>query len=226
MEDNDDDERTGHRRAWDLIPWVVGGSASAVERRTVEQHAAGCADCRDEIAFHHQLRAGMVAEAAHDPEPALQRLLARIDQANDTAPVWVSPGSTPPVRGPAWSRWLAAAVVVQAIGLAALIGVVWERPSSADYQTLSRPPEPPATATAAASIRLVPVPSLALVEFQALLARADVQVVNSSADASIFSLDQRPGTTRTIAETLQVLRAEPGVLLAEPIVGADGAGRH
>ena len=35
---------TPHRQAWDLIPWLVAGSASDAQTALVQQHAAGCAD--------------------------------------------------------------------------------------------------------------------------------------------------------------------------------------
>lgn len=213
----EDAAQSPHRRVWDLIPWVVAGSASGSERRLVEQHAAACADCRDELAFHQRLRAGMEAEAApaHDPNPALRRLWGRIDRADGAPANAVPPLPAAGLRRTGWTRVLVAAVVLQSIGLATLIGVVSERPRAADYQTLGgaesvRPP-------VAASIRVVPAPSLRLVELRALLGRAGLQIVESAGNASILGVAPLPGSATEIGETLQRLRAEPGVLLAEPI---------
>ena len=215
------DERSSglHRRAWDLIPWLVAGHASPAERHLVEQHASGCADCRDELAFHDSLQAGMRAAPAPtpDPEPALQRMWARIDAADGAAAG--EPRSAPSEVGrpPArWTRWLVAALVVQAIGLATLGGRLWERPAPPSYETLTGSAAAPVRA--APSIRLVPAPALRLGELQALLAHAELRVVESSADAAILGVAARPGSAATLAETLLRLRADPGVLLAEPVL--------
>lgn len=202
----DHTDTSAHRRAWDLIPWVVAGSASDEERRCVDEHAAACTDCRDELAFHRQLQAGMSLPANDLPpaEPALQRLLARIDQA----PALPQPV---PAHTALWPRALAAAVVVQAIGLAVLGGMLLERPRLADYQTLSQ-----AAAPSAARIRLVPAPSLRLGELQALLGRTGLQVVHSNADGSILGLAPRAAGA-PLSDLIARLRAEPGVLLAEPV---------
>ena len=212
---DDSSTTTSHRHAWDLIPWVVAGSASDAERQLVEEHAALCADCRDELSFHRSLQNGIAGAAVppHSPEPALRRLWARIDEAEPASRPLLALGA----RRVGWNRLLAAAVVVQAIGLAALLGMLWERPRPADYQTLS---QSLARTAPAASIRLVPAASLQLGELQALLARAGLQVVESSGDGAILGLAPRPGASTPVGETLLRLRAEPGVLLAEPILDA------
>lgn len=209
-----------HRAAWDLIPWVVNGSASEDERRIVEAHRAVCADCQAEFEFQQQLAAGMAVPAAGDGradvDGALQRFWARADAADDEA----AAAAPPPARrtgGAGWQRMLIAAVVVQSIGLAAALGVMWERSRSADYQVLSTPEHPGA---AAASIRLVPAPGLQMGELRALLARTDLQVVQTSADAGHLGLAPAPGARFDAQEALRRLRAEPGVLLAEPITAS------
>ncbi len=206
-----------HRRAWDLIPWVVNGSADAAERQRVEAHLATCTDCSDELARQSQLQAAIASSAVppHDPGAALLRLWSRIDRLEgDAADGPAEPAPAMRTAGNRWTPWLAAAVVVQAIGLAALAGAVWERPRAADYATLSRTVEPPM----AASIRLVPAPSLQIGELRSLLAQAGVQIVGSNGDGSILTLAAASGST--VADSLARLRAAPGVLLAEP-VGVD-----
>ena len=79
-----------HRRTWDLIPWLINGTASAADRSLAEAHLAACADCRDEYAFQSRVHAGLDVDTrvAGDVRPAFDRLLARIDaeQAIDAGP--------------------------------------------------------------------------------------------------------------------------------------------
>jgi len=216
MKPMDDDATTPHRRAWDLIPWFIGGNASDDERKLVEQHAATCADCRDEIAFHRSLQSAMLAQATapSDPGPALQRLMARIDQ-DETMPSNARVAGTAaagPRRGYA-TRLLACVVMAQAIGLAALAGMLWERPRAADYQTLSH-----VAAPTRATIRLVPAPELQVGQLRALLARSGMEIVDSSGDGALLGVAPRAGERPGPQEqALAQLRAEPGVLLAEPM---------
>ena len=257
----DESDRSRHRLAWDLMPWVVNGSANEAERRLVAAHLAGCGDCRDEFDFQCQLQRGMAvggaapagqetgraaggevdtdadADPAADTDAALQRFWAGAAQA------LAEPGTAGPLPGAArrvgpsgraagapltehaaapagrWPRLLAAAVVVQAIGLAALAGALWDRPRPADYQTLGRAAAP----APASTLRLVAAPRLQIGELGALLARAGLQVVESSADGAILGLAPRAGGVRSQSDTLALLRADPGVLLAEPVLPAHAA---
>ena len=247
-------EPTPHRQAWDLIPWLVGGSASEAEARLVQQHAAGCADCREELAFHQAVHISMQTDmqagmaAPHSPEPALAALWARINQAQASPPEVVAgtlattpatslaatlagtpsislptaftSGPTAPLAIPSfrseprWTRWLVAAVLVQAVGLATLAGLLLERQRDAAYQTFSSPA--PATAT----VRLVPAASLPVGQLQTLLADNGLLIVASSPDGRVLSLARLPAHAQTavpVAALLARLRALPGVVLAEPV---------
>lgn len=211
------DERSPlHHEFWAMIPWVLNGTADAAQCRRFELHALGCADCREELAFQRLLQTGMRAESVppHAAEPALQRLLARLDQAREW-PQAESPQAAPPpaVSGVRWPdrRWLVAAVCLQAVGLTALGTMWWQRPGAAAYETLSR------AEVSSARIRLVPAPQLSLAELQALLSRAQLSIVETDGSASLLGLAPAPGARLTLAQSLAQLRAEPGVRLAEPL---------
>ena len=208
-------DNTAHRRAWELMPWVASGSATEAECLFVEEHLQGCADCREESAFHQNLhRALQQSERdVHDGEPALQRLMARIEAG---APRAEHSATYRPVR------WLVAAVVVQAVGLAAAGVALWERGTAPDYRTLSSVSNVSNVSSVSsggmlADIRLVPAATLGLAELQSLLARHGLQVVEVSSDARLWSL-AAPGSAQDKSALLQRLRTEPGVLLAEPII--------
>jgi len=205
-----------HRRAWELIPWVVNGRASGEERRLVEQHLAECSDCREEFAFQSRLRSTMSAERQPeaDPEIPLQRLLRRIGGAAAAAELpRRRAAALPLVRG------LLLAVVVEAVGLAVLSAVLWtHQPAAATaYRTLSAAP----AGTPRATIRAVLAPSLTLSEVQALLERAQLQIVGGPGDSGIYSLAPLSLTTaEATRNALAQLRANPGVRLAEPVDAA------
>jgi hypothetical protein len=203
-----------HRQTWDLIPWLVNSTASAVERALADAHLAVCVDCRDEYAFQARLGAGLAVDVATDAplQPALDRLLARIDAEE----AGVDAVQLPPRLQR--TRILAAAVIVQAIGLAALGGWVIERNRSvndAPYRTLSAPTVDVPEAT----IRFVPSPELSVGQLQRLLADNGLRVARANEGGTIFALAPATSTQPTVStdDAIARLRATAGVLLAEPI---------
>ena len=212
------DEGLSHTQTWDLIPWVVNGTATAEQRARVERHLRDCADCRREFALQQQFQTGLRDDAEaveHDPRPGLERLFLRIDA--EAVPL---PAATATVhRGGGWLPWLATAVIVQAVGLALLAGMLLGRPAASDeYRTLSAAPE-----RSDAVIRLVVAPDTTLAALGALLADTQLRIVESTADNGAFGLAPRDAASSPdVAATIAALRARPGVLMAEPIAGAAG----
>jgi hypothetical protein len=75
-------EERQHGRIVELLPWYVNETLEGAERQAVEEHAAGCARCRGEIATARELAEAVRAfePAAPSPHPVqLARLLERID---------------------------------------------------------------------------------------------------------------------------------------------------
>lgn len=221
-------EPNAHCQTWELIPWVVNGTATAAQRERVQEHLRSCADCREEFAQQQRFHAALQAQPAlvSDPQPALARLFARMELQGElplAAPV--------PHRRPSRATaWLAAAVVVQAIGLGLLSAVLLNRPGpvmppadTAGYRTLSSA----APGRAAAAIRLVAAPDMTLATLRQLLGESGLHIVEANTDNSIFglaSVDAAKAThTEFIAAAVLRLRAQPGVLLAEPIGDAGRA---
>ena len=222
-----DDAFSIHRRAWELIPWVVNGRASGEERRTVEQHLTECGDCREEFDFQMRLHGAMnrppQPEAGADAAAAasLQRLWQRID-GEEALPVVRRRASG------SFARGLLAAVLIEAVGIAALSAALWTRDAPQQvvaagaagaplYQTLSAAPEGAAHAT----IRAVLAPTLTLGVLQSLLAQSHLQIVAGPSDAGVYSL--APLSVRVAVATqpaLAQLRANPGVRFAEPVDAA------
>ena len=217
-----DDAFSIHRRVWELIPWVVNGRASGEERRLVEEHLAACGDCREEHEFQARLHTAMGAEPRADGQvdgtaaaASLQRLWQRIDGEEEPAPV---------VRrraGGSFARGLLLAVLIEAVGIVALSAALWTRDSpqvgaAPMYRTLSAPAEGAGRAT----IRAVLQPTLTLGELQALLERAQLQIVAGPSDAGVYSLAPLSVHAASAQPALEQLRAHPGVRFAEPIDAA------
>lgn len=223
-----------HRRVWELVPWVVAGGGSDDERALVRAHAAACERCADELAFHRGLHAAMQlapargAAAGSDVEAGLERLLARLPEpASPAAAREVGAGpaggaATPAAAGSPWTRWLVAAVLVQAVGLAALASLLWAGGNEPAYRTWSDAPVAPASA-AAPTVRLVVDASLALGELQALLAQRGLQIVELRAEPGVLGLARSDGALPAEAE-IEALRMHPRVRLASR-VEASVAGR-
>lgn len=216
---------TEHRRAWDAIPWVVAGAASADDQRWVHEHLPHCEECRDEWALQQRVQAGLAASlpaTLPDPGPAWQKLQARLDASGNALPADTQAamaGRTTPDHS-RWTGWLAAAVLVQAVGLGAA-GLAWldharGHGGEGDFRTLSQP----SPARVAVALRLVPAPGMDFAALRQLLGDTGLVVVEFSPDGRSLGLAAADGQPGTAAAALPVLRAMPGVVLAEPVSAA------
>ncbi len=223
-----------HRRAWDAIPWVVAGAASTDEVRCVEEHLPRCTECQGEWGLQQRVHAGLNAsvpalDALPDTRAGWHRLAARLEVGDGPAPLPVRSvaghgvarngrsGHAP--AGPArWTRWLVAAVVVQAVGLGAagLALLDRSREPDADYRTLSQPSAAPAV-PAAARLRVVPAPGMDFAELRELLAQTRMVAVDVGPDGNSLGLAAADGEPRTVAAALPRLRATPLLMLVEPV---------
>ena len=211
-----------HRRAWDAIPWVVAGAASNDDRSWVRAHLPQCRECQAEWGLQQRVHAGLNAaepSLCPDPTPALHRLLARLDAgaaADDAAASGLGLARVP--QPAAWTRWLAAAVVVQAIGLGAAGMALFDRHSSGsgdpgEFRTLSQADAP----APAASVRLVLAPGMDFSTLRLLLAQTRMVAVEVGADGNSLGLAAADGDPGTAKAALPILRAAAAVMLAEPV---------
>lgn len=213
-----------HSVAWSLIPWLVNGTISADDRHRLERHLDDCEECHAqyllECRFYNCMQDDV--DVNDDPRLALAQLFERIDAEQVADVAAAAARGSKPMRS--WNRWLAAAVIVQAIGLASL-GATYLKSSgnetlsaSAEYRTLSRPARIGQTAV----IRFVPAADMRIATMQSLLASSGVQIVESSPQSAIFGLALTPGAPdsrhRRIAQAVRLLSSRPDVLFAEPIL--------
>lgn len=215
-----------------LLPWFVTGRLAEAEAERVTQHLQQCAICRADLTEQRSLRAMLKADGPveYAPQAALARMLARIDESAHGAAPGAGRGHAGREfdrarRRPGITRWLIAAVIVQAVGLgvlgsAYLVRFAGER-GEPRYQTLSSP-APTATGP---RIRAVFRASMTVGELTQLLAPRHLLVVAGPSDAGVFTLgvtDAAAGSER-LETLLAALRADPRVLFAEPAAG-QGAG--
>ncbi|HEX8776474.1 MAG TPA: zf-HC2 domain-containing protein, partial [Rhodanobacter sp.] len=167
-------------RAWEMMPWVLQDSATREQGEWLTQHLARCEACRAEFAQQKRLQQAMSlpADVEVDMEAGLQHLLGRLD-----APAMETP--QPTRRGSWLTRALAAAVLIQAIGIGALGLKIGSAGDGAAYHTLSQEPSAP---TAAGAIRVVPDAGMTLADWNALLHSLQLQVVGGPNDVGAYTV--------------------------------------
>jgi hypothetical protein len=203
-----------HGVIWELIPWLVNGRLSGEEAAPVQAHIDSCSECAREYAQQLCIFEAMQADdsIAFASEAAFQKLAARLDTV----------AAPPPVHGPAL-RWLIAASILVALGLAAWGGWTVRQSGAgapaARYVTLTTPT---AATAGGAQLRVVFTSNLTLSELERLLHSIDAYISGGPTEAGVFTLTLAPGrdSSAAVAERLAQLRADAHVRFAEPVTSA------
>lgn len=197
--------------AWELMPWVLQGSASDEQSRWLEAHLEQCESCRAEYAQQIRLKQALALPPGIelDAEAGLKRLLGRLDAPE------VQEAPAPRLRAGRWVvRALAAAVLVQAIGIGVLsvkLGAGGSQPAAA-YRTLGDASAPVAPA---GSIHVVPDTGMSLADWDALLRSLGLRVVDGPNDVGAYTVVPADAHATTRQALLQ-LRASHRIRMAEP----------
>ena len=208
--------RLGHDQAWELLPWLVNDTLGAEERRAVEAHVAGCAECRAEVEqcrnLGEQVRGASVSPSPHPAQ--LQGLLRRIDEG-ERGRRWPQPFAGHPrfVRGALLAQ---AAVIVILLALAFWPGL--DRQQPAQFRTLS---DAPAAAIATHQIRVVFRPDATEEQIRHLLleVRGELAGGPSALGAYTVAVPAAGPGAEPLSAVLAQLRADARVRLAEPVAG-------
>jgi len=119
-------------------------------------------------------------------------------------------------------RWLAAAVVIEAVALS-LGAWVWraQSPAGAAPYVVLASQEPAYGGVARA--RVVFNPGLTLDELARLLHAADARIINGPSEASVYTLGFAPSVSSQdgLAARIALLRANSYVLFAEPVTAGN-----
>lgn len=217
-----------HAEAWDLLPWVANGRIAPADREWVDAHVQGCAECRAELSAQRMLSTHL-KEAGDEPaqgmnpgaseeQRSFDRLWARIEAAESAAPVMqaASAGSRRVSRP---VRWLAAAVIVQGIGLA-LFGFNALRSTGSgkpDYVTVTS--QAPVRG-GAPMVSLVFEPKASIDTINTLLAHQGLSIVSGPGLSGNFTaaLSADAVASGASAESVAaVISKDPNVTFAQPI---------
>ena len=205
----DDGSERVHLRVWDLLPWIVNGTASESVHRDVDAHVSECVHCREELVRQQRLHAAMNVDAEVEPpvERGLERLLEKVDAHEQQAAQHARAGGTK------HSRWAWVACGLAAMVLIEAGGIVELSTSHHDgaYHTLSSPD----AGLPQAAIRLVVAPSMTVGQLQALLVPLNLQIVGGPNEDGVYSLGML-GRGHDIEKDTAALRAAPGVRFVEP----------
>jgi anti-sigma factor RsiW len=203
--------KSPHQKVQELLPWFLNGTLEADDVAQVEEHLQSCPACRSELECLQVLRSTYVdTELAPDAEAALARLRPRLEES--------APASRPRRTGersrarPAQiPSWLGLALAAQ---FALILGLGWKvlQPDAAlEYRALSSA----ATAEhAAGSLVVVFNPTASQREVARILHRSGGRIVDGPTESNGFVLAVASGNLK---DALTRLRAEPAVVLAEPL---------
>jgi hypothetical protein len=218
-----------HAEAWALLPWLANGRIAAGEREWVEAHVQTCAECRAELAAQRMisthLRDGAVAApttaAASEEQRSFDKLWARIEAA-ESVTLPATGTSSGGYRASRTVRWLAAAVIVQAVGLGVLgFSALSGGGAPSDDFTLVTREDPRAGARAQApTVRLVFAPQASIETINTLLSHQGLEIVAGPGTQGNFTavLSADAVASGASAESVAaVVSKDPNVSFAEPV---------
>jgi hypothetical protein len=209
------DERS-HHAAQEALPWLANGTLDGIEAERLQAHLRSCARCRDELALLQAVRAAGAGPApAGDPEQAWARMLPRL--APSPTEAVPPPGVLERWRARIAANdrsWLRGAVALQAC-LIAVLAVLLVRPELPDsgagaYHGLG------AARPVSSGIVVVFRPETPEHELRRIVRDSGAHLAGGPTAGDAWLIDGGDP-----AAVLARLRAEPAVVLAEPL-GAEG----
>jgi len=210
-----------HAEAWAMLPWLANGRISAEDREWVEPHVRSCEDCRRELDDQRALATQMHDEpiaVGGSEQRAFAKLWSRIEATEGASHIdsGASAANSPVVRrgSSRTVRWLAAAVVVQALGLATLGVTAWNRGAPrSDYRVVTTAEQRPT----GPAVRLVFTSDTSVDSMRRILEQHGLEIVAGPGQAGNFTA-ALPAGGKSVDEVLEALRADPQhVVFAEPV---------
>jgi hypothetical protein len=214
-----------HAEAWSLLPWLASGRIQATDREWVEAHVSGCAECRAELATQRRVATQMNNQvspdaASTDEQRSFNKLWARIEASESaSASATGTAGARVPVsRTSRTIRWLAAAVIVQGVGLG-LFGYNAVRTAARgdDIVTVA---DVPARRLGAPAVRLVFAPDASIGTINTLLAHQGLTIVSGPGTAGNFTAELSADAVASGASAesvATVISKDPHVSFAQPV---------
>jgi hypothetical protein len=215
-----------HAEAWALLPWLANGRIAPENREWVEAHVLGCADCRAELAAQRLVVSQVNRDESVAPQPAaseeqrsFNKLWARIEAAESISevPAGVAGSGIKPQRSARTVRWLAAAVVVQAIGLGVIGMAMLGNSPSEKFVTVSNVE---ASRPHAPAVRVVFAPQASIGTINTLLAHQGLSIVSGPGTSGNFTAELSADAVASGASAesvAAVISRDPNVTFAQPV---------
>ncbi|MBQ5964691.1 zf-HC2 domain-containing protein [Massilia sp. ZL223] len=200
-----------HQAAQAVLPWLLNGTLAPEERAGVERHLRECAPCRADL---DALRAMRSSAAQPDPDCDPERALARLLPALDAGAAKPRPSRPTLLQRLAANdaRWLVRVAAAQFAVIALLGGLLLARvspsPDTGAYRLLG------AEAPAQANLVLAFAPDTPEQELRRIARAGGVRIVGGPTSTGAWLAVTSSGD---MAPVLARLRAEPAVVLAEPL---------
>jgi len=214
-----------HAEAWALLPWLANGRIAPEDREWVEAHVQACAECRAELASQRLVASHVNREESASPQPvaseeqrSFNKLWARIEASESAStPATGTTGVAVPVpRSSRTVRWLAAAVVVQAIGLGILGMTLNKQHDDNPYKTVSTPE----ARLDAPAVSLAFAPQTSMSTVNTLLTHQGLSIVGGPGGEGNFRAElsaDAVASGATADSVAAVLSKDPNVTFAQPI---------
>ena len=196
-----------HREANELLPWLVNGTLSGVERSRVERHVAECVACSQEVDSLRVVQSVVVHddEADRQATQALARIKARLQR--------LEPKHGTKSIASQWretSPWVRYAMVGQLFLVVVLAAALLHQPAPQYYRMLGAVPKSSGPESGLVVVFSEPVSQQ---DVRDLLLRLHARIVDGPSPAGAYTL-QVPRDDQAAA--LAVLRHTSWVVFAEP----------
>ena len=212
-----------HAEAWALLPWLANGRIAPEDREWVENHVSSCAECRAELTAQRMIATQVLRDGVSSPAPAasdeqrsFNKLWARVEASEAATPAPGAHGTAGAARSSRTVRWLAAAVIVQAIGLGVLGMTLRDGGTPDKFITVTK--EVPRNN--APTVSLVFAPDASMSTINTLLAHQGLSIVSGPGASGNFTavLSADAVASGASAESVaSVISKDPNVTFAQPV---------
>jgi len=217
-----------HAEAWALLPWLANGRIAPEDREWVEAHVQTCAECRAELAAQRMVATQVTRDEAAAPQTAaseeqrsFNKLWARIEASESASmPISGTGAAAGGARSSRAVRWLAAAVVVQAVGLGALGLALNGSNRGGGYETVTKVDPLTSSRPGAPAVTLVFAPNTPINTINTMLEHQGLSIVAGPGLQGNFKAELSPDAVAsgaTAESVVAVLKKDPHVTFADSI---------
>jgi hypothetical protein len=203
-----------HRRAYELLPWLVNGRLQGEDLRWLNAHVDQCTRCRGELQAQRRVHEALAGDSALEfaPLASYHRLWDRIEA--DASPPPAARPLLPAARRRGWPL-LVAGLAAQSVAIVALALALWQSRTTSlapAYRTVTSA----SPVVAEGSILVIVDDRTTQAEFRSLLGRSGLKVHDGPTAGGVYTLVRDPLRADGSPDAaLQTLRNSPQVRFAE-----------